>query len=237
MSKVNSLGIALTIVISLSFASTYAQEPSQAVAQDGKTKVPDGFRSLFNGMDLKGWAGAVEDYEVIEGTIRCKQGRGGVLFTEEQFADFVVRVEFKLTAGGNNGLAIRYPGKGRASYDGMCELQILDDDSPKYASLDARQYHGSIYGIVAAKRGSLKPVGEWNVQEVTVSGTRIQVILNGQTIVDADVAAVEQYLNDNPHPGKLLPQGHFGFAGHNDPVAFRNIFIKELKTQSKTPNP
>ena len=92
----------------------------------------------------------------------------------------MARVEFKLPPGGNNGLAIRYPGKGDTAYDGMCELQILDDGHPKYAkSLDARQSHGSAYGMVAAARGYLRPVGQWNFEEVTVQGSKIKVELNG----------------------------------------------------------
>lgn len=218
--------LALNVVIDLSTA--HGQEDTIKIAKT-TAESSDGFQSLFNGKDLTDWAGAVEDYEVVHGSIVCKPNRGGVLFTKKQFADFVVRVEFLLPPGGNNGLAIRYPGKGRASYDAMCELQVLDDDAPKYATLDPRQYHGSIYGIVAAKRGALKPIGQWNEQEVTVVGSRIKVELNGQVIVDADVAPIETYLHDLPHPGKMLTQGHFGFAGHGDPVKFRNIRIKELK--------
>jgi hypothetical protein len=187
-----------------------------------------GFTPLFNGRDLSGWKGAVDDYEVRDGSLMCKPGKGGVLFTEEQYGDFVVRVEFKVPAGGNNGLALRYPGKGRASYDGMCELQILDDDAAKYSKLDPRQYHGSVYGMVAAQRGYLRPVGQWNYQQVTVRGPRITVELNGTIIVDADVSQVTEFKDNTPHPGKDLKQGHFGFAGHNDPVEFRNVAIKKI---------
>lgn len=189
---------------------------------------PEGFSRIFNGVDLEGWLGATEDYAVVDSAIVCKPGKGGVLFTQEQYADFVVRLEFQLPPGGNNGLAIRYPGEGRASYDGMCELQVLDDDAAKYSKLDPRQYHGSVYGVVAAKRGHLKPAGEWNFQEVTVRGSKIRVELNGVAIVDADVALVKEFKDDAPHPGLGLKQGHFGFAGHNDPVKFRNILIKRL---------
>lgn len=187
-----------------------------------------GFTSKFNGQDLMGWSGAVDDYEVREACIVCKPGKGGVLFTEEVFDDFAVRLEFNLPPGGNNGLAIRYPGEGRASYDGMCELQVLDDAADKYSELDPRQYHGSVYGVVPAHRGYLRPAGEWNYQEVRVVGPRITVELNGTIIVDADVSQVSQYKDDLEHPGIGRKRGHFGFAGHNDPVQFRNISIKPL---------
>lgn len=187
-----------------------------------------GFTSLFNGQDLSGWQGAVDDYQVRDGVLVCKPGKGGVLFTDKEYADFIVRVEFKLPPGGNNGLAIRYPGKGRAAYDGMCELQVLDDDAPKYAKLDPRQFHGSAYGMVAAQRGYLRPAGQWNYQQVTVRGPRILVELNGTIILDADLSQVKEFKDDSAHPGKDLKRGHFGFAGHNDPVEFRHIAIKPL---------
>ncbi len=133
-----------------------------------------GFQPIFNGTDLSGWTGATDDYEVIDKSIVCQPGKGGVLFTEKQYENFIVRLEFNLPPGGNNGLAIRYPGRGQASYDGMCELQVLDDAAEKYANLDPRQYHGSVYGMAPAHRGYLRPAGEWNYQEVTVDGSRHQ---------------------------------------------------------------
>jgi len=189
----------------------------------------DGFTPIFNGKDLSGWTGAVGDYEVRENSISCKPGKGGVLFTKAEYDDFVVRLEFKVPPGGNNGLAIRYPGTGRAAYSGMTELQVLDDDAAKYSKLDARQYHGSVYGIVPSHRGYLRPAGEWNYQEVTVKGSTVRVELNGTVILDADISKVTEYKDNSPHPGKDLKSGHFGFAGHNDPVMFRNIAIKKIE--------
>ena len=121
----------------------------------------DGFVSAFNGKDLAGWAGAADNYEVVDGTIRCKEGKGGILHTSEEYANFAVRLEFLTPPSGNNGLAIRTDGKGDPAYDAMCELQVLDNEHANYAKLDARQYHGSVYGMAAAKRGFLRPAGAW----------------------------------------------------------------------------
>ncbi len=183
------------------------------------------FEPLFNGRDLSGWKGAVENYDVVDGAIQCKQGRGGVLHTEEEYADFTVRFEFQLPPAGNNGLAIRYPGEGDTAYTGMCELQVLDNRASVYAELDARQYHGSAYGMLAAARGYLRPAGQWNFQQVTVKGSTIQVDLNGTRILDGDLSQVSEYLDDRAHPGKDRTHGYFGFAGHSDPVRFRAIEI------------
>ena len=110
----------------------------------------------------------------------------------------------------------------------MCELQILDSEHPRYAKLDPRQYHGSAYGIVAAKRGHLKESGQWNHQTVTVEGSRIVVILNNQLILNADLNKATSFMANKKHPGIALKEGHFGFAGHNDPVSFRKIKIKNI---------
>ncbi len=185
-----------------------------------------GFRDVFNGQDFTGWAGPVDEYEVKDGAIQCRPGKGGTIYTRDEFSDFVGRVEYRLPPGGNNGLAIRYPGHGDTAYVGMCEVQVLDDTAPQYAKLDPRQYNGSVYGIVAVHRGYLRPVGEWNFEEVTVRGPTIKVELNGTVIVDADVSKVTEYMHHSPHPGKDRTSGHFGFAGHSDPVAFRHVRIK-----------
>ncbi len=190
-----------------------------------------GFESVFNGKDFTGWAGPLENYEVKDGAIVCRPKKGGNIFTKEQYADFIVRFEYRLPPGGNNGLAIRYPGKGQPSADAMCEIQILDDTAPKYAKLDPRQYNGSAYGMVPAHRGYLRPVGEWNFMEVTVRGPTLQVELNGTRILDTDLSRVTTFMGNRPHPGKDRTAGHFGFAGHNDPVAFRNIEIRRLKAK------
>ncbi len=195
-----------------------------------------GYRSLFNGKDLAGWQGDVQQHEVRDGAIVCKPGTGGNLFTADEYDDFSTQLEFRLPEGGNNGLIIRYPGQGRPHLDGMCEIQILDSEHPKYAQLDPRQYHGSAYGLVAAHRGYLRPVGEWNHQEVTVQGSKIRVELNGNIILDADLAEVKDFKGDEAHPGKDRTKGYFGFAGHNDPVAFRNVQIKPLKSADGSSN-
>ncbi|MBA4191242.1 MAG: DUF1080 domain-containing protein [Planctomycetaceae bacterium] len=190
---------------------------------------PSGFESIFNGKDFTGWEGPLENYDIIDNAIVCKPKKGGNIYTKAEYADHVIRLEYKLPPGGNNGLAIRYPGNGvHAATQGMCEMQILDDTHPKYVKLDPRQFNCSAYGMVAAQRGYLRAVGEWNFLEVTVKGSTLRAELNGTRILDADMSKVTEFKNNLKHPGKDNPKGHFGFAGHNDPVAFRNLFIKDI---------
>lgn len=189
-----------------------------------------GFRTIFNGRDFTGWTGPVDNYDVQQGALLCQPGKGGTIYTQDEYGDFAVRLEFKLPTGGNNGLAIRYPGRGDTAYAGMTELQVLDDHYEQATGhdIDPRQAHGSVYGMIAAHRGFQRPIGEWNFQETTVQGSKIKVELNGFVILDGDVATVTDFMGNSPHPGKDRTRGHFGFAGHNDPVSFRNIWLKPL---------
>ena len=204
-----------------------------ASAQNKLTKQEkkDGYVLLFNGSDLSGWVGNKQDYVAENGTIAVKtdQGGSGNLYTEKQYADFVLRFEFQLTPGANNGLGIRTPMAGDAAYAGM-ELQILDNDAEIYAKLQPYQYHGSVYGVISAKRGFLKPTGEWNYEEVEVKGTRVKVTLNGEVILDGDIAEASKNgtLDKKDHPGLKNASGYIGFLGHGSPLNFRNIRIKEL---------
>ena len=191
----------------------------------------DGFTRLDNGQDLSNWQGAVDNYQIVDGAIQCKPGKGGNLLTKEEYADFVVQLEYKVPPAGNNGLAIRAPLEGDTAYVGMTELQVLDDNYEKIkGALDPRQRHGSAYGMIAAHTGFQHPAGQWNFQQVTVKGSTIKVELNGFTILDGDLAKVDPatYMAGSAHPGATRTSGFFGFAGHSDPVAFRNVRIKRL---------
>ncbi len=202
------------------------KEANELLAHHGEA----GFKSVFNGKSFEGWDGPVDNYEVVENAVRCKPHKGGTIFTKAEYDDFKARLEFKLPPGGNNGLAIRYPGSGDTAYVGMCESQVLDDNYEKATGekIDPRQTHGSAYGMVAAARGYQRPIGDWNFEEVTVKGSTIRVELNGTLILDADLSKVTEFMANSAHPGKDRTRGHFGFAGHNDPVMFRNIRIEPL---------
>jgi len=187
----------------------------------------EGFHPLFNGRDLTGWTGSTRGYVAEKGILVCLKEGGGNLYVDREFSDFHLRFEFRLTPGANNGLGIRTPMGVDAAYAGM-ELQILDDSADMYKSLQPYQYHGSIYGVAACKRGHQKPVGEWNTQEVIADGPKIKVILNGETIVDADLSAITKTADGHDHPGLHNARGYIGFLGHGARVEFRNIRIKEL---------
>jgi HEAT repeat protein len=215
----------------LAFRDIYVREISEKEYNLTPEEKAEGFITLFNGRNLDNWVGNKESYVAEDGMIVIKpqKGSGGNLYTEKEYADFIFRFEFQLTAGANNGLGIRAPLTGDAAYVGM-ELQIIDNKAPEYAKLQPYQYHGSVYGVIPAKRDYLKPVGEWNYQEVVVTGTQMKVILNGTTIVDGDIAGPRDNgtMDHRDHPGLKNKTGHIGFLGHGSLVKFRNIRIKDL---------
>jgi hypothetical protein len=188
----------------------------------------EGFVSLFDGKSLDGWQGDKSGYEIVDGAIVCKEKGGGNLYTAKEYADFHLKFEFMLTPGANNGIGIRTPLTGDSAFVGM-EIQVLDDPSYQ-GKLKEWQHHGSVYGVVAAKQGHLKPVGEWNSEEIIVKGKQVKVILNGETIVDADVekASTPKTLDGRYHPGLARDKGYIGFCGHGAHVEYRKLRIKEL---------
>lgn len=215
----------------LAFRNIYVREIEASEYKLSPDEKADGFVSLFNGSNLDGWQGNKTDYYVEDGEIivQPKRGGHGNLFTEKEYSDFNYRFEFQLTPGANNGLGIRAPLEGDAAYVGM-ELQILDNTAAIYANLKEYQYHGSVYGVIPAKRGYQNPVGEWNTEEVLVKGSQIKIILNGTVIVDGDIkeASKNGTLDHKNHPGLKREKGYIGFLGHGSELKFRNIRIKDL---------
>ncbi len=216
----------------LAFRNIYVKELGARPYELTEEEKHEGFELLFNGKDLDNWVGNKTDYVVEDDAIAIyPKGNGhGNMYTEKEYSDFIVRFQFQLTPGANNGLGIHAPLTGDVAYQGK-EIQILDDTAPVYANLEQYQYHGSVYGLVPAKRGYQKPVGQWNEQEVYVNGDHIKVTLNGTVIVDADLkkATLKGTLDGKKHPGLNVHRGHIGFLGHGTIVRFRNIRVKELE--------
>lgn len=208
-----------------------SQEPF--VLSDEEKKA--GFKVLFDGTNMHEWTGNTTDYVLEDGCISCVPSKsfGGNLYTKNEYANFIYRFEFQLTPGANNGVGIRTPLEGDAAYVGM-EVQVLDCENPIYKDITPLQHHGSVYGILPSgekHKEAMKPVGEWNTEEIMADGDHIRVTLNGVVIVDGNIRdAVKNGTPDGKeHPGLFNKKGHIGFLGHGSPVKFRNIRIKELK--------
>ncbi|GAA4434924.1 hypothetical protein GCM10023091_10560 [Ravibacter arvi] len=224
--RIYLIGCLFSILLNASAAFSQKVKPFKLLKSEKK----EGFHVLFDGTSMEAWKGNTAEYVLEEGTItmRPTQGEGGNLYTKDEFSDFILRFEFLLSPAGNNGLGLRhdYVTKG---YSGM-ELQILDNEHPDYESLEPGQYHGSVYKIIPAKRGFLKPAGTWNYQEVIAEGDHIRVFLNGEKILDGHLKEATAKLSPGSFQQAVLnPSGHIAFLGHGSLVKFRNIRIKVLK--------
>lgn len=215
----------------LAFRNIFVKELNLDEVKLSSEEESAGFKLLFNGKNLDNWIGNKVDYVAEDGllVVSPREGAHGNLFTEKEYSDFIFRFEFQLTPGANNGLGIHAPLTGDAAYAGK-ELQILDNTADIYKDLQDYQYHGSVYGIIAAKRGFLKPIGEWNYQEVYVKGDDIKITLNGTVILEGNMkeASKNGTADHKDHPGLLRNKGYIGFLGHGSELKFRNIRILEL---------
>jgi len=206
-------------------------EPTQLTAEEKK----QGFEMLFDGTSLQKWQGDKVNYTTdSEGAISVSSrssGTGGNLYTKEQYSDFIFRFEFKLTDGANNGVGIRAEMGKDAAYHGM-EIQILDHFNKIYQpGLHDYQYHGSVYGIIPTQdQHQLKPVGEWNVEEIYAKGDYIRVTLNGVVITEGNIreATKNGTYDGKQHPGLFNKTGYIGFLGHGSTLWLRNVRIKKL---------
>ena len=215
----------LFILISTLPGIASAKKPKVEKSTTVKAKVEHDekdFVSIFDGKTNAGW----------EKGVICNDGclEGDGCYTDKKLGDFVLRFEFKLKAGSNSGIGIRSEQGKNAAYNGM-EIQVLDDSHPKYAGIKDWQHHGSIYGVVPAKTGHLKPTGEWNVEEISAIGNDIKVTLNGTVIVDANLKEVTKNgtIDGKNHPGLFNKDGYIRLCGHGGGVQFRKLRVKIIK--------
>ena len=227
-----SLTIALLFCFSPVAVSAGTDAPG-GLSQPGGTESETGFVPIFDGKSLAGWLGLNGDtssYYVQDGVLICKATGKTSIFTKQEYGNFVLRLQIKMDPGGNNGVGVRVKIDQAPHLYGM-EIQVLDDDY--YAdgdpiTLKDYQHHGSIYGVVPAKTGHLRPAGQWNDEEIVCAGRHVRVVLNGVVIVDADLDKV-QPLDHHEHPGLKYEKGHIGLHAHGNygaEVSFRNLRVK-----------
>ena len=224
-------------------------EPSP-VYQLSEEEEKEGYEMLFDGTNLDKWTGNKVGYVPVNGCIvvTANYGNESNLYTVNEYQDFILRFEFCFTRPGvNNGVGIRTPMGVDAAYYGMCESQVLDHDDPIYEGLHDYQVHGSVYGVIPAKRIKHKPLGEWSTEEIRVQGNHITVTVNGEVIVDGDISKACKGHNVAPdgsdynpytvdhrnHPGMFNKKGHIGFLGHGAGLKYRNVRVLDLNAKGK----
>lgn len=218
-------------------------EGASLISQLTPEEKKEGFVMLFDGTNMDNWQGNLDNYTLIDGAIYvdATYGNGGNLYTKKKYSDFVYRFEFQfMVLGVNNGVGIRTPMDVDAAYEGM-EIQILDHDAPYYRDLREYQQHGSVYGIIPAKRVKFPELGTWNTEEIRAIGDHITVTVNGEVILDGNIreackghnvspdgGANEYTVDHQNHPGLFNKDGYISFCGHGTGIKFRNIRIKDL---------
>ncbi|WP_231839910.1 DUF1080 domain-containing protein [Alistipes shahii] len=232
------------------FRNVYVNElPSTPVFELSAEEAAEGFEVLFDGRSLHKWTGNTTNYVPLNGTIdvTAQYGGSGNLYTKKEYSDFVLRFEFRfIREGVNNGIGIRTPMGVDAAFEGM-EIQILDHDAPIYKDIKNYQQHGSVYGVIAAKRVKFPPLGDWNVEEIRAVGDRITVTVNGEVILDGNIREACQghcvgdpgekgnhYMIDHRnHPGLFNKSGHLGLLGHGAGIQFRNLRVLDLSASGR----
>jgi hypothetical protein len=202
---------------------------SVAKAVDENSQIEPGFEPLFNGSDLTGWTGATTLYSVENGSLVYGAAAKGNLYTTQQYSNLDFRFEYRLTGGADNGVAIRTPMTGNPGYEGF-EIQLLDESAERFRKVAPWQSNASVCGVAIAKQGYQKPVGEWNSEEIIVIDRHVTVILNGFTVVDADLLKDREpiVLDGKKHPGSLRTRGHIALMSDTPRVEFRNMRLKSL---------
>mgnify|MGYP000564504959 CR=1 FL=1 len=188
------------------------------------------WRKLFNGKDLTGWSCKPGSWAVEDGALALKGG--GDIWTEEQFGNFLLELEFKLDPGTNSGIFFRTADTSDCVQTGI-EMQVLDSfGKPTPDKHDC----GAIYDCMAPFVNAVRPPGEWNHVVLLARGGHIWASMNGEFIIGMDLENwTEAGRNPDGTPNKFrtaykdMPRiGHIGFQDHGKPVWYRNIRIRPL---------
>jgi len=200
------------------------------------------FVSLFNGKDLTGWRmGPDQSWAVENGVITLKRANYDAkehnldyLWAEQPYGNFIVELEVRFEEKANSGIYLRTSDTKNPVPTGI-EVQVIN--SYGNPGLHVRSTAGAIYDCKMPSKNAVKPPGEWNKYQITCSGSRIQVVLNGEPVVDLDLDQWNE-AGKNPNGTKnkfpvalkhFARRGHLGFQDHGQPVWYRNVRIKELE--------
>ena len=202
------------------------------------TRAADGV-SLFNGKNLDGWqgmGGEATNWTVKDRTLTCTGAKGAQwLATTTVYADFDLTLSFRLPANGNSGVFIRAPREGNPWVTGL-EIQLLDDYGDKWKDLKPAQFTGSIYAVQAPSKRATKPAPEWQTMRVLCVGRTCRVWVGDQQVIDADLDELAKEHGERV-PGLLRNSGLIGLQNHGDPVAFRDIRLREVSAKEAGAEP
>jgi hypothetical protein len=200
----------------------------------------EGFVPLWNGRDLSGWQAGPDNSWVIEDGVLATKGRtdgkehnADYLWTRETYGDFILELEFKIPEQANSGIFFRTSDLKDPVYTGI-EMQVANSYGREQLSRTGTA--GAIYDCQAPSKNAVRKPGEWNQVRLTCRGSRIQVVLNGEQVVDMDLDRWTE-AQKNPDGSKnkfpramkdFARSGHIGLQDHGRPVWYRNLRIQRL---------
>lgn len=196
----------------------------------------DGWVLLFDGKSGDNWLvkkGTLKADNIQDGSINPLKSGAYIVFHEKKWGDFILACDFKVSKGCNSGIFIRTGNMGNPVQTGM-EIQVLDSAG---AENPGKHHCGALYDCMAPSSNPMRPAGEWNHMEITCNGPKVEVVLNGKRIIDANLDTWTE-ARKNPDgtknkfriPLKDFPrEGYLGFQDHGKPVWFKNIKLKPLK--------
>jgi len=219
--------------LALALFATQLTTPAHAA----KAKPPKGFVALYDGESFDGWSFIPSEPQYAwkvdpkSGTLG-RSIQGGSIWTDDTYGDFVLQLEFKLSRDCNSGIFIRTDPQNPVQ--GGFEIQLFDShDKDVIGSHDC----GALYDAVVPSKNAVKPFNQWNQIQIRCKGAIIQVTLNGERVVNANLnkwTTAEKNPDGSKNKFKTalkdLPRsGNIGFQDHGHNVSFRNVFLKELK--------
>jgi len=201
--------------------------------QPASSTPPEGFTALFNNQDLTGWEvidGKPESWKNQNGEVSCVSPGGGWLQSTAMYSDFELQFEYRLSSGSNSGVAVRYPGLGNPSLQGL-EIQLLDDRSEKYQTIQPQQATGSLYFVTAPKiRDAAHEAGQWNHCVLRCVGQQLQVRINEQLVNEIDLSQINTKEQGVSKPVSAIrsPMGTIALQSHSTRVDFRNVNVRDF---------
>lgn len=226
------------LALTLAFAATsvFAAEPNTLTSAEKSA----GWKLLFDGKSLNGWRGYKTEaigagWKAQDGALVLTQGKAGDLLTAQEYGDFELSFEWKISEAGNSGVIYRAGLGESAPYRFGPEYQVLDNEKAT-DNKDGNHLAGSLYDMgPAVPRDLPKPVGQWNASRIIVRGWKVEHWLNGKKIVAVDLASPEgkamiaaSKFKDWPKFA-TLSRGYIALQDHGHVVSYRSIKIRELK--------
>lgn len=227
-------------LLSLVFAACGDNAQQTDTQDEAREATASEWTVLFDGSDLSQWrnyrADTLSDkWQIQEGTLTLADKGGGDIITVDQYEDFELELEWKISEGGNSGLffhVVEADTLGRVYHSGP-EVQILDDDRHPDGKIPMHRA-GDNYDLHSVSEETVKPVGEWNQVRLVVNDGKVEHWLNGVKVVEYELGSPdweERYQKSKftqwPMYGRA-GKGHIALQDHGDPVWFRNIRIKTL---------